>query len=481
MLPQDLYDPATFRATAHELVDQIADYLAGAGDADANSYAEPEATLAGWRDLLEKGAEPAEVFRRTLAQTVHIHSPRYAGHQNTPPAPLAALSDLLGSTLNASTAVFEMGRAGAAMERLVIETFAGLLELDDTAGGFLTSGGTLANLTALLAARAARWPAGDPWQDGQENLRPCVLVNEQAHYCIDRAVRIMGWGEAGVVNLPTDDDFRLRTEAIDDAVADARDRGLTPLAIVGSACTTATGSFDDLNALADAAERHELWFHVDGAHGAPVRLDPDRAHLVAGLERADSLIMDFHKMLMCPALTTAVFFRRSTDAYATFRQKADYLLSGATDPNDWSNFGRRTFECTKNNMALRVFTLLACHGPGAFRAYVRTVNDNGRRFANLLRARPDFELALDPQCNIVCFRYRPLDAPQTAGQLNELNALVRAAIVQDSPFYLVQTKLRGRTYLRCTLTNPLTTEAHLNELLDDIAERAAGLVGMAAL
>ena len=476
-----VYDPAAFRTTGHQLVDRIADYLAAAPTADANPHREPEAMYADWQPLLENGSTPAAIYEKVLTESLHLHSPYYVGHQVNPPAPVTALGDLLNGVINGSTAIFEMGRTGSVMERLVIDTFARLLGLDDTTSGFLTNGGTLANLTALLAARAARWPQGDPWQDGQGDMRPCVLVNEQAHYCIDRAVRIMGWGEAGIVNLPADDHFRVKTDGIGQAIAEAKARGLTPIAIVGSACTTSTGSFDDLTALADAAATHDLWFHVDGAHGAPVRLDPERQHLLAGLERADSLIMDFHKMMMCPGLTTGVFFRRGSDAYRTFHQKADYLLSFDTDTDDWYNFGRRTFECTKNMMSLRVFTLLATYGEEVFRDYVVRVNDLGQYFANELSARPDFELALPPDCNIVCFRYRPTHPVQSAEQLDHLNAMIRAQVVRETDFYLVQTKLRGRTYLRCTFTNPLTEEGTLKELLKTIVAVGEGATAMTSL
>jgi len=309
-------------------------------------------------------------------------------------------------------------------------------------------------------------------------VRPCVLVNEEAHYCIDRAVKIMGWGEAGIINIPADDNFRMRTELIDEAMLKAKADGLTPIAIVGSACTTSTGSFDDLAAIAEAAKAHQLWFHVDGAHGAPVRLDSGRKHLLDGLELADSLIMDFHKMLMCPGLTTGVFFRKGSDAYRTFHQKADYLLSFDTNEEDWYNMGRRTFECTKNMMSLRVFSLLAIYGEQVFTDYVTTVNGIAEAFAATVKANPDFELALEPDCNIVCFRFRPAGQAQSADDLNRLNAMVRAQLVADTKFYIVQTRLRGQLYLRCTFTNPLTQKEHLKELLKKLAETGNAVVAL---
>lgn len=475
---RDLYDANSFRSTGHALIDQLADYLEGAADVDANPRHDPEAMLDGYRGMLAGVSTPAEFFSNYLKDSLHLHSPNYMGHQVNPPAPITALADLTNGIINGSTAIFEMGTTGAVMERLVIEKFSELLELADTAGGFLTNGGTLANLTALLAARAARWPGGDAWSMGNEDVRPCILVNEEAHYCVDRAVRIMGWGEAGIINVPADENFRMRTELIDEAVAKARTEGLTPLAIVGSSCTTSTGSFDDLSAIADAAEKHGLWFHVDGAHGAPVRLDPDRKHLLDGLERADSLIMDFHKMLMCPGLTTGVFFRKGSDAYRTFHQKADYLLSFDTNEEDWYNMGRRTFECTKNMMSLRVFSLLACHGAKVFSDYVVQVNGIAAGFAEEVKANPDFELALAPDCNIVCFRYRPAGRVQTANELDHLNAMIRAQLVAETKFYIVQTKLRGKVYMRCTFTNPLTGAANYKALLEELAGAGQAIVSL---
>ena len=465
------YAPEPFRRAGHALVDRLADYLATVSERPANRVPEPGALLDKYRGLL--GGDAGAVLEEFLADSVHLHHPNYVGHQVVPPAPAAALAALTDALLSNGMAIYEMGAAASALERIVTETFARMLELAPGAGGFLTSGGTLANLTALLAARARRWPeaGGDVWERGQAGLRPCLLVNAQAHYCIDRAVRIMGWGAEGIVHVPYDAEFRMRTELIDETLAAARGRGLTPLALVGSACTTATGSYDDLDALADAAERHGLWLHVDGAHGAAVRLDPERAHLVAGLERADSLTLDFHKMLLAPALTTGLFFRDGRDAYRTFHQRADYLLNFDAGEEDWYNYGRRTFECTKHAMSLRVYTLLSEYGEPLFRDYVARVGALARELARLVTAAADLELLLPPDVNIVCFRYRPYGRAATATELDDLNALIRAAILADGHRYLVQTQLAGRTWLRCTITNPLTEPNHLAELVADVTSR----------
>ena len=462
------YDPGAFREQGHALIDRLADYLETVSDRPANPYATPGESLETFRALLAAGAGPEEVFARVIDHSVHLHHPDYMGHQVVPPAPLAALSDLTASLLNTGMAIFEMGRAGTAIERVVTERFAELLELAPTAGGFLTSGGSLANLTALLAARARYGPAE----------RPCLLVNEHAHYCIERAVHVMGWGPEGIIHVPADDELRMRTALIDGLVADARAAGRTPVAIVGSACTTATGSYDPIAALADAAERHGLWLHVDGAHGAAVRLDPRRRHLVAGLERADSFALDFHKMLMSPAITTGLFFRQGADAYRTFRQRADYLLAAEPGPDDWSDIARRSFECTKRMLGLRVYTLLSAYGPQVFVDYVQRAVDLGTTLAQLVRECPDLELFMTPDVNIVCFRFvHP--ALDTDGR-NGVNGMIRAGIVEAHGPYIVQTTLDGAVWLRCTLTNPFTTREHLAAMLGQVTRRGRQLVDLRA-
>ncbi|MTB52973.1 pyridoxal-dependent decarboxylase [Lewinella sp. W8] len=465
---QRAYAPQTFREMGHALVDQLADYLDGVDTTPANVVPAPEDLLEEFRGFLSGGTPPKTVFRRVIDNCVHVHSPNYLGHQVNPPVPAAALADLVNGILNGSTAIFEMGAPGAVMERLVVEKFSELLGLPESAGGFLTHGGTLANLTALLAARAARWPDGDPWKNGNSNVRPCVLVNEQAHYCIDRAVRIMGWGDEGIISIPCDDAFRIRTDEIVPAIRTAIAAGKTPIALIGSAGTTSTGSFDDLATLAVIAKEFSLWYHIDGAHGAPAGLDPSKENLVTGMKEADSIAMDFHKMLMTPGLTTALFFRQNQEAYRTFHQRADYLLSFETGSEDWYNMGRRTFECTKSMISLRVFILLSTYGERLFRDYVIRVNELGQKLAELIREKPNLELATPPDLNIVCFRHRPAGANTSQEALNHLNSMIRARMLAESQYYIVQTTLHNQVYLRCTLTNPMTGEAELEGMLEKV-------------
>jgi L-2,4-diaminobutyrate decarboxylase len=475
------FDPAHFRALAAPLVERLAALLADARAPEPAlpvlPWVDPVAQLARWplapapSDRSADDALPAldALVARALAGSTHLHDPGFVGHQVAPVLPLAALCELVASLLNNGSAVYEMGPVSTVMERHVVRWMCDTAGLPAGSGGVLTSGGTLATLTALLAARQAR--AGiDTWERGAHEGAPlAVLVSEQAHYCADRAARIMGWGAGGVIKVAVDAEMRMRPDALDAAYRDAVARGVRVVAVVGSACTTATGSFDPLEAIADVCAAHGLWFHVDGAHGASFLLDPVRRTRLAGIERADSIVWDAHKMLLQPALVTGVLFRDERHAQAAFAQDASYLL--ADDPRDtWWDLASRTFECTKRFMSLKLYATLACYGPAMLAEYVGRTAELATRFAAVLRAAPDFELAVEPQCNIVVFRHVPAGAGE-GDAVDALQSAIRRRVVEGGRFYPVQVRLGGRTWLRTTLMNPFTTDEHLAALLD--ALRAA--------
>jgi len=177
-------------------------------------------------------------------------------------------------------------------------------------------------------------------------------------------------------------------------------------------------------------------------------------------------VMDFHKMLLTPAVTTALVFKNGAHSHQTFNQKAQYLFGQATDP-EWFNLARRTFECTKVMMGAKVYVLWRTHGTVLFDTFVTRMYDLGATFAGLIQNHPNFELAVEPECNIVCFRYL---GPGDAAANNQLNARIRKAIVEDGHFYIVQTQLRGLTWLRVTLVNPQTDVAILLNLLKRVEQ-----------
>lgn len=474
---EEAYSPDAFRQQGHALIDLLADHLERAqeGSDPVINYVEPDEQLAYWQADFDQPvqSDPLPLFADIIDRSIHVHNPRFMGHQIAPPLPLAALTSTLTSLLSQGMGVYEMGMTANALERIVTQWLAQKLSLGPEAAGLLTSGGTLANLTALLTARAVA--GGGPgsehsvWETGTTD-RLAIMVSSEAHYCVDRAARIMGLGSAGIIKIPVNERYQMRTELLDDYLDQAKADGLTVFAVVGSACSTSTGSYDNLIAIADFCARHDLWFHADGAHGGAAALSDTYRHLVRGIDRADSVVVDFHKMMMIPALTTAVLYRRDADAYRTFQQRAQYLWTDA-DAKDWFNSGKRTFECTKLMMSAKIYAVLRTYGEGIFTEYVDTTYGLARRFADQLRSRADFELALEPESNIVCFRYIGTggDAPS---QLSERNAQIRQKLLQNGRFYIVQTTLSGHLWLRVSLMNAFTTDAQLSELLDNVTAGA---------
>jgi L-2,4-diaminobutyrate decarboxylase len=464
-LLQRIYDPQTFRQQGHALIDQLATYFESAQSLSASQVfpaQEPHSSYTFWQEEFDAPLrnDPAAFFGDVIQRSVKPHYPSYMGHQVAVTAPAAALAGLLSSVLNQGMALYEMGMVSVPLERLVIELLAKRIGYGSNSGGILTSGGTLANLTALLAARALKAPAA-VWTEGNQE-RLAIMVSEEAHYCVDRAARIMGLGNAGIIKLPTDERFKLRTDLLEGHLEKAKAEGLHVFAVIGSCCSTSTGSHDKLEAIADFAERHNIWFHADGAHGGAAVFSQQYRHLLQGIERADSVVMDFHKMLMIPALATGLVFKRTEDSFSTFQQRAEYLWNNTEA--DWYNLGKRTFECTKYMMSLKIATVLRLYGEAAFAAAVDQTYDLGQKFAEILAKRPNFELAMEPECNIVCFRV----IKSGVSDLNAFNLELRRRVLEKGNFYLVQTTLRGVVYLRVSLMNPLTTEKELEMLLDEL-------------
>lgn len=468
------FHPDTFRERAHEVIAWLAGYLAraeaGSGDLPVLPLQNPDALLSAWnRPFPEALAEPAPilpVLEALLKDAIHLHHPRYIGHQVCAPLPEAALCDLVGSLLNNGMAVYEMGQSVTIMEHRVIEWMNREIGWGEGAGGFLTSGGSAGNLTALLAARQAK--AGeDYWKKGAHTQQPlAVLVSEQAHYCVQRAAQIMGWGEGGAILIPSDGQYRMRADRLEEAYRKAAAEGRRVIAVVASVCSTATGSFDDLNAVADFCEAHNLWLHADGAHGASILLSDADRHLLSGIERADSVVWDAHKMMLMPALVTAVLFRDKAHSYQAFSQQASYLYSAGAE-EEWYNVGQRTLECTKTMMAVKLYVCLMAYGRRFFGDYIASRIALARRFAAMVEARAGFELAVEPACNIVCFRYAP--AGVEGEVLDRLQTEIRRRLMASGAFYIVQTRLKTGVYLRVTIINPLTAEADLAALLDAVA------------
>jgi len=467
------YCPEDFRENAHQLVDILADHLNKTMNKTSSkviNWEVPSEEYKFWNNFLLNG-DPSDLNHEIIKRSIHLHHPHYMGHQISPVVPVTGLTSLLNAILNNGMGIYEMGMAPTAMERVVVEQLCKEIGYGKNANGFLTSGGTLANLTALLSARK-KIARNDIWEKGNSN-KLAIIVSEEAHYCIDRAARIMGLGEIGIVKIPVDKNFALKTELLEESYNKTIFKGYEVIAIVGSAPSTATGVYDDLDILGGFALEKGIWFHIDAAHGGGAIYSSKYKSLLKGMQKADSIVIDGHKMMMMPSITTALLYKEGNDSHNTFRQKADYLLQESKE-EDWYNLAKRTFECTKYMMSLHWYTILKIYGKDLFDEFVTTLYDLGQKFGKILENDPFFEMAVKPMSNILCFRFieKDLDLPT----LNKINAEIRQKLLEEGEFYIVQTKIKGIIYLRATIMNPFTNEEHFLDLLKNIRVVATQMI-----
>ena len=468
-LINDAFSPELFRVEGHKLIDQVADYLTdcyGRKIEKTIPWSEPADLLNLWQKKMDgDGMDFSEIIAETLNNSVHLHHPRYIGHQVAVPTPLSILSEMVSALLNAGMVIYETGQTSTVMEKIVTDWLCKKIGYGNTSGGVLTSGGSLGNLTALLAARQ-KMIDYDVWEEGIHNSDEfIILVSEEAHYSISRAGKILGFGK-GVVKVPADENFQMSITELNNLYSKFIAEGKKVIAVVASACTTSTGTYDRINEIADFCTGKNIWFHIDAAHGGGAVLSGKYRHLIEGVEKADSVVIDFHKMFISPGLITGVSFKENNDSYSAFAQKASYLWNSDQE-KEWFNIGKRTIECTKKMMSLKIFVQLKIFGEELFKEYVESRYDAAREFALIIKKKDNFEILTDPQSNIICFRFNP--GGISTEDLDILNAGLRTRMLRDGRFYIVQTIAKGRVYLRTTVMNPFTNGNDFEELLDEIA------------
>jgi L-2,4-diaminobutyrate decarboxylase len=471
------YDPATFTAAGVQLIGTLGDHLRRVESRDANAlnWNEPAALVREAGATLQSGGAPCDVAERVsglarecVARGQNLHHPHYLGHQVPPPVPLAALFDLVGSVTNQAMAIYEMGPFATAVEHAVIAAVGEQLGFKPgTFSGLVTSGGSLANLTALLTARNVA--LGDAWTAGLTGRRPApvMVAHADIHYSVTRSAGILGLGTDHIHAAELDNHRRMDANRLDEQLGKLRAQGTPIIAVSSAACATAIGAFDPLVDIAAVCRRHEVWLHVDAAHGGAAAFSAKHRHLVAGLAEADSAICDAHKMLFVPALAAMVFYRDPVHRCAAFQQEAPYLYDPIAPTLADFDSGLVTIECTKRAAAFGLWGIWSLFGPQLFADMVDVTFDLARQFHAMLRSAEDFVALYEPECNIVAFRYLPSalrDAPPERIDLFQLQ--LRRAVIESGEYYLVQSRLDGRNVLRTTIINPLTSADDLCGLLE---------------
>jgi L-2,4-diaminobutyrate decarboxylase len=294
-----------------------------------------------------------------------------------------------------------------------------------------------------------------------------LIAQADAHYSVTRSAGILGLGTNQIVLAALDERRRMDPNQLDDTIRDLRSRNVPVIAVSAAACATPIGAFDPLAEIADVCRRYGVWLHVDAAHGGALAFSPRYRHLLNGIEQADGVVCDAHKMMFMPALCAMLFYRNREHRIAAFHQDEPYLFDPACPELRDYDSGIVNLECTKRAAAFGVWGIWSMFGTQLFADMVEVTIDLANKFHAMLVAADDFRTLHEPQCNIVAFRYVPEEMRDaTAEQLDAFQLRLRRAVVESGEYYLAQSRIDGRHVLRTTMMNPLTTEDDLRGLLD---------------
>jgi len=415
----------------------------------------------------------------------HNGHPRFFGYVASPSTPIGAYADLIASALNANITCWRSGPAGTEIEKMVVAWLGSLIGYDKHARGLLTSGGSMANLIALLVA-SRRKTGPDTARKGLWNSRPTtVYASEEVHMSIAKAADILGFGRDQVRTIACDDRLRIEASALRERIESDMKEGFRPFCVVASAGTTNTGAVDPLDKVADIANEFDLWFHIDGAYGAPGILDSGKAHLFDGLTRADSVSLDPHKWLYVPVDAGCLLFRDEATAKAAFNtDEADYIkVHGLTDDETFAYWDYGV-ELSRRFRALKVWLTLRYYGVKRIAAAIAEDIALAEYLGEVVAAAEDFELMAPVELSICCFRYVPatIRKRMTAApadelieinrDLDSLNEKILGLVQKGGRAYVSNATVHGRFALRACITNFRTTKTDIDETVTVVRDAA---------
>ncbi len=471
--PSRRYELELSGAEMRRLVDQAMDRIVAYVDSlPSQPAADIEGTVPVARSAMEPLPEDSTAFSDLLDRLFRHFVPK--GFNTAGPGYLAyipgggilhsAIADLISSSVNRYVGVWAAAPALAQLEASVVRWFADIVGYPPEARGLLTTGGSLANFTALVAARRDRLP--------DNFLSGTLYASDQVHHSVVKAAILAGFPESNIREIPSDSLFRLRPDLLEQKIADDRKAGLTPFLLVASAGTTNTGAVDDLEAMADIASKERLWLHVDAAYGGFFLLTDRGRKSMRGIERSDSVTLDPHKALFVPYGTGSLIVRDGEALRRAHTVHAQYLPPMQEDP-DLVDFCLYSPELSRGFRGLRVWLPFKMHGAGAFRRNLDEKLDLTEFATSELRRMPGIEIVAEPQLSVVAFRL--VRAGLNSAELNVLNRSFLAGINSRRRVYLTSTMLGDRFVIRICVLSFRTHRDRVRAALDDIRSAVAEL------
>jgi glutamate/tyrosine decarboxylase-like PLP-dependent enzyme len=411
-----------------------------------------------WGPPPEEPRSPESVLQ-TVLETVlpragRIDHPRFFAFIPSSPTWPSVLGDMLATGFNVFQGTWLESAGPSQLELVVMEWIRSWLGFPEGSGGILTSGGSAANLCALMTAR--EW-AGNPGE-------PVVYMSDQGHSSLERAAKIIGIPPRNLRKVPTDHRFRMDPGLLKSAIDSDRVRGLNPLCLCANAGATNTGAIDPLIALAGVAKEEGIWFHVDGAYGGFAVLTPSGQAALEGIELADSVTLDPHKWLFQPYETGCLLVRDTALLESAFRTLPEYLQDTALG-EEQVNFADRGLQLTRGFRALKIWISIQTLGLKAFRDGVRAGMQHALSAQGYVEASPVLEMLGPASLGIVCFRFKPGNGNFSEDELEKLNQRIQDEIVSSGLAMMSSTRLRGTFSLRLSILNYRSTWDDVRETL----------------
>jgi aromatic-L-amino-acid decarboxylase len=418
--------------------------------------------------LPEEGTAPEELIRLVVENLVprsfNTAGPGYIAYIPGGGLFHAAVADLIANATNRYVGVWAAAPGLAQLEANVVRWFCEIVGYPANARGILTSGGSLANFSALVAARRDR--LGDNFLNGT------VYVSDQVHHSIHKAAMLAGLPQKNIREIGTDEQYRMRIDELAAGIVEDRRAGYAPFLVVGSAGTVNTGAVDDLDALAELARRENIWFHVDGAYGGFFMLTAAGRQRMRGIERADSITLDPHKSLFLPYGTGSLLVRDGDALKRAHQLSADYLPTMQEDP-DLVDFCMYSPELSRDFRGLRVWLPIKMHGIGPWRRNLEEKLDLTRWATEELRRTPGIEILAEPQLSIVAFRLKRQGMDLQS--LNRMNQTFLERINARKRVYMTGTKLGGNFALRMCILSFRTHLDRMEQGMEDLRAAAKEL------
>jgi aromatic-L-amino-acid decarboxylase len=464
-----------FREAGHRLVDWIADYLEHSDRYPVLAQVAPGDIVRALPSRAPEDPEPFDTimadFERVLVPGLtHWNSPRFLAYFAITGSPPGVLADFLSAALNQQAMLWRTSPAATELEAVTLGWVRQLIGLAAGFEGVIYDTASIATMHALVAAREsaladvrARGLAGRP-----DLPRAAVYCSDQTHSSIDKSMITIGLGHESLRKVGTDDRFRMRVDALCDAIARDRADGILPVAVVATVGTTSTTSVDPVAEIAEVCERERIWLHVDAAYGGAAAMLPSHAHVLDGASRADSVVVNPHKWLFTPFDLSAFFCRRMDVVRQAFSLTPEYLRTA--DSGGVKNLMDTGIQLGRRFRALKLWMVLRRYGACEIRNHIARHIALPQQFASWVDVHQDFERLAPVPFSVVCFRWNPAGNGWTESELDVKNEELVERVNNSGTVFLSHTRLRGKLALRVAIGHLRTHEEHIRAAWESVLE-----------